>query len=138
MRFSSGLAMLALLSLQPSPVRITVRLLDVRAAKGGVIRVGLHHAPGTGFPGPSPAENQVVKPQSDEATVTFDAPPGLYAIAVYHDANANGKMDTNFLHIPKEGYGVSNDARPRLRPPRFAEAQVRVTRDTTLIVHMAY
>jgi len=35
-------------------------------------------------------------------------PPGTYAIACYHDENDNGKLDTNFLGIPKEGTGASN------------------------------
>ncbi len=64
--------------------------------------------------------------------------PSTYAVAVHHDANANGTMDSNFLGMPKEGYGVSNDVRSRFRPPRFSEASVRVTRDTTLLVHLSY
>ena len=40
-----------------------------------------------------------------------DIPPGTYAIAVFHDENANGKLDKNFLGIPCEGYGASNNVR---------------------------
>lgn len=138
MRPLIAVAGFAALSLQPTPVKITVRLIDVRADKGGVLRVGLHSDPGKGFPGPSAFVNQQVTPTGTEAVLTFETSPGIYAVAVHHDANANGRMDTNFLHMPKEGYGVSNDARPKLRPPRFSEAQVRVTRDTTLVVHMSY
>jgi uncharacterized protein (DUF2141 family) len=32
-----------------------------------------------------------------------DVRPGTYAIAVFHDENSNGKLDTNFLGIPREG-----------------------------------
>ena len=49
--------------------------------------------------------------------------PGSYAVAVAHDANDNGKTDTNFVGIPKEAWGVSNGVRPRMRPPRFEEAR---------------
>ena len=38
---------------------------------------------------------------------------GQYAIAVYHDKNKNGKLDTNMLGIPLEEYGFSNNARSR-------------------------
>jgi uncharacterized protein (DUF2141 family) len=34
-----------------------------------------------------------------------DIKPGKYAIAVIHDENCNGKLDTNMFGIPKEGYG---------------------------------
>ncbi|OYU44606.1 MAG: hypothetical protein CFE44_12045 [Burkholderiales bacterium PBB4] len=49
--------------------------------------------------------------------------PGTYAVSVGHDANGNKKVDTNFLGIPTEGWGVSNNVVPRLRAPRFDEAQ---------------
>ena len=55
-----------------------------------------------------------------------DLAPGLYAIAVSHDLNGNRKTDTNFLGIPKEDWGVSNNIRPNLRAPTFEEAQVAV------------
>jgi len=121
-----------------STVRVTVRVLEVRSAKGGVIRAALHLAPGAGFPGPTPTGNIDVVPTAPETVVVFEVVPGRYAAALHHDANANGRMDTNLVGIPKEGYGVSNDARPRFRAPSFSDAEVRITRDTTLTVHMAY
>ncbi len=48
--------------------------------------------------------------------------PGTYAVAVSHDENGNGRTDTNLFGIPREAWGVSNDVRPTLRPPRFEEA----------------
>lgn len=138
MRFLLGLALLVISAQKPRLVKITVRLMDVRAAKGGVVHVGLHAAPGIGFPGPSRLANQDTRPTTSETILVFDAEPGAYAVAVHHDANSNGKVDSNFLGIPKEGYGVSNDPRPRFRAPRFSEARVVVSRDTTLTVHMAY
>ena len=41
---------------------------------------------------------------------SFDIPPGTYAIKLHIDENENGKLDTNFLGIPKEQYGTSNNA----------------------------
>ena len=32
--------------------------------------------------------------------------PGTYAVSVFHDENSNGKLDTNFLGIPREGVGA--------------------------------
>jgi uncharacterized protein (DUF2141 family) len=47
--------------------------------------------------------------------------PGTYALAVFHDENGNGKLDTNFLGIPTESYGFSNDARGSFGPPDFSD-----------------
>ncbi len=138
MRLLVGLACVLLTSRQPEPVHITVRLLRVRTTAGGLLHIALHREPGEGFPGRSSFTNQTTRPDSAEKIVTFVVPPGSYAVAVHHDANANGRMDSNFLGIPKEGYAVSNDARPKFRAPRFSEAEVSVTRDTTLVVHMNY
>lgn len=48
--------------------------------------------------------------------------PGTYAVSVFHDENSNGKLDTNFMGIPKEGVGASNDAKGHLGPPKFDAA----------------
>lgn len=115
---------------------MTVRLLDIRPEKGGVLHVGVHPEPGIGFPGPSPLVNRDASPALRETTLSFVVVPGAYALAVHHDGNSNGKVDANFFGIPKEGYGVSNDPRPKFRAPRFAEARVLIVRDTTLTIRM--
>jgi uncharacterized protein (DUF2141 family) len=49
--------------------------------------------------------------------------PGTYAASFIHDENNNGKLDTNWLGMPKEGYGASNNARGSMGPPKFADAR---------------
>lgn len=49
-------------------------------------------------------------------------PSGTYAVSVFHDENFNGKLDTNFMGIPREGVGASNDAKGHFGPPKFAAA----------------
>ena len=60
--------------------------------------------------------------KGDLKIVIHDLPAGKYAIAGYHDENGNGKLDTNALGIPEEGYGFSNDARGTFGPPQFSDA----------------
>jgi len=52
--------------------------------------------------------------------------PGTYAVAVLHDENKNDKMDFNFLGMPLEGFGFSNDAKVVLGPPSFKAAAFRL------------
>ncbi len=59
---------------------------------------------------------------STSVTATFELPPGEYAVAVLHDVNGNGKMDYRLLRLPKEPYGFSNGAKPKLGPPKFEDA----------------
>lgn len=62
------------------------------------------------------------------ASVAFaDLQPGRYAIAVLHDENENNKLDRNWMGLPNEGFGFSNDAQVILGPPSFDDAAFRVT-----------
>jgi len=64
--------------------------------------------------------------------------PGLYALAVIHDENGNGRMDMA-LFLPREGVGVSRNPKLRMGPPTFASAAFRIGGDdTTLSVAMKY
>lgn len=57
------------------------------------------------------------------ATVSFAGlASGNYAIAILHDENDDGKMNSNFLGIPKEGYGFSNNVMGSFGPPAFSKA----------------
>jgi uncharacterized protein (DUF2141 family) len=80
-----------------------------------------------------------MKIHKTEARCEFlDIPPGTYAIAVIHDENMNGRLDTNALGFPTEGYGFSNDATGTLGPPSFADASFShdgQTRDLTISLH---
>jgi len=48
--------------------------------------------------------------------------PGTYAVSVVHDENSNGKLDTNFIGMPREGVGASNDAKGHMGPPKLSAA----------------
>ena len=56
----------------------------------------------------------------------INLPEGTYAIALFIDANENLKIDKNFLGIPKEQYGFSNNAMGKLSGPSFEQAKFQV------------
>ncbi len=53
--------------------------------------------------------------------ILADLAPGDYAVSVYEDLNGNHKLDHNFLGLPREPVGASNNPPARLGPPRFGE-----------------
>ena len=72
---------------------------------------------------------------NNSSTTTFeDIPSGVYAISVFHDENDNGKMDTNFMGIPKEDYGCSNDASGFMGPPKWKDAKFELKTDKTITI----
>ena len=71
------------------------------------------------------------------ATASFEnVPEGTYAVSVIHDANNNGKFDTNFLGIPKEGYGASKNKLPFAAAPKFEENKFTVTKNSMIALNI--
>ena len=64
---------------------------------------------------------------NNKAQLTFrNIGKGIYTFAVFHDRNGNGKMDFNFLGMPKEGVASSNNAKGFFGPPAFEDAKFEV------------
>ena len=105
----------------PSCPGIHVNVLNIRNSTG-TVACALFESP-VGFPTEFllyATNIMVIKIRHAGARCDFlDIPPGTYALAVTHDENMNGKIDTNWLGIPTEGYGFSNDAKAMLGPPSF-------------------
>ena len=72
-----------------------------------------------------PAGRRIVVPAKDAAAVFASLPSGDYALALIHDENGNGKLDTRF-GLPREGVGFSRNPRITFGPPRFAAASFAV------------
>ncbi|AXJ02084.1 Uncharacterized conserved protein, DUF2141 family [Cyclonatronum proteinivorum] len=77
--------------------------------------------------------------EGDRAELTFkNLTPGEWAVRLFHDENDNEIFDTNFLRIPREGYGFSNNVRGRFGPPPFEDRLFEVRGDTTISVMLIY
>lgn len=73
-------------------------------------------------------QGRVAKVNANSMTILFDnLPAGAYALSVVHDENENGELDSNFMGIPKEGFGFGNNALGRFGPPDFEKTVVKVT-----------
>ena len=95
----------------------------------GVVRVLLFNQ-ATGFPDDvAKSYRQAnVKAAGKSVQVVFeDLPKGQYALSVFHDVMETGKLRTNALGIPKDGYGFSNNATGSFGPPSFSKASFSVT-----------
>ncbi|MBT1075647.1 DUF2141 domain-containing protein [Geobacter grbiciae] len=71
------------------------------------------------------AARRVLPVSGPEMTVAVDGlSRGVYAVTAFQDENGNGELDRNFIGMPKEPAGVSNDARGVMGPPKFRDAAV--------------
>ncbi|NNC36964.1 MAG: DUF2141 domain-containing protein [Acidimicrobiales bacterium] len=63
----------------------------------------------------------------DETFFCMPVPePGNYSVAIYHDKNSNAFFDKNFLGLPKERFGMSNNPKFTTKSPKFEEATFAV------------
>lgn len=107
----------------PQPTSMGVE--GLRSTKGNilicVVRSQLY------FPNCSkdPDQRHLVVPAGSAAIPLGTLAPGDYAIAIIHDENGNGKLDT-FAGIPREGVGFSRNPAIRFGAPSFRSAQFSV------------
>ncbi len=119
-----------------SDAEITIRVTNV-ASNQGEVGCALFPA-GSAFPMDATAARQLwQKAESPGVTCRFDkVAPGSWAVSASHDLNGNRKVDTNFLGIPTEAWGVSNNARPMLRAPKFDEAAFKIAAGQSLTLEI--
>lgn len=117
----------ALITSAHSQTNIQVHITGISSQKGEIF-VALYSS-SNGFPSDASKAIKTAKavPSNGKASLNFTLiPEGNYAIALFHDINGDGKMNTNIFGIPKEGYGFSNNVRNLFRAPTFEEASFRV------------
>ena len=84
----------------------------------------------------SPAR-RAMAPVSDASQLEFvfeDIEAGTYAVALYHDLDGNGELDTGTFGIPTEPIGFSNDARGQFGPPGFDACGFLVAGDARIAI----
>jgi uncharacterized protein (DUF2141 family) len=100
------------------PTRVQIPISQVRSEKG-IIFVALYQQSNWLVPGRY-LRAQKVKAHQGTVVATFEGiPRGRYGVAVFHDENRNGKVDTNLVGMPAEGFGFS--LKTPLRKPSFGE-----------------
>lgn len=106
---------------------VAVALHGARSADGR-LQVALVDA--AGFAGTAaPVAARELAPDPAGTCLAFEGvAPGRYAVMVIHDENGNGRLDTNLVGMPVEGYGFSNNPRV-MRRPTFDEAAFELGAD---------
>ena len=128
--FAARIASLAVCvaGLSASPVfaaDLTVNLEGLRA-QSGLVKVALVNSAEAWDGKAAPVQATGAPAKGETAQFTFkDLKPGRYAVMITHDENGNGKLDTNLVGMPVEGYGFSNNPRV-MRKPTWDETRFDV------------
>ncbi len=62
---------------------------------------------------------------------------GTYAVSVYQDIDSNGKINQNFLGIPKEPVGVSNNAKGFMGHPKYEDAKFNISKNKSISINLS-
>ncbi len=124
----------------PTPAAIQVTVENVRSSKGLITAVLYDDNPDTFLKKGARLDRIRVEAREGETLLCLNAPSaGRYTVALYHDENGNKEFDRNFLGIPSEGYGFSNNPGFRFGKPKQKETLFSIENSlTSLRVSVLY
>ncbi len=112
-----------------------ITVVGVREARG-TITVDVHDDDPAKFlkSGGKLARIRVPAQQGETSFCVTVPKAGVYALALYHDRNANTKLDKNFIGLPSEPFGLSNNPPRRLAMPRHRDSAFEVNGPRTPVL----
>jgi uncharacterized protein (DUF2141 family) len=128
--FSLFLTCISILSY--SQYKLEVEILEIRNTKGNIM-LQL-------FDGNEKVVAQEKCPVKDNKCLFsfINLKPGKYAVRYFHDENLNGKMETNIVGKPTEGYGFSNNVIGKFGAPPFEKWLFEVNEDKKIVLKPTY
>jgi uncharacterized protein (DUF2141 family) len=119
------------------PASLTITVSGIRNTSGALIACIFRDS--QGFPTCQKSRNAIRQTQritGTTMTVRFDnLPPGTYVASVQHDEDGNGKLKTNFIGMPKEGVGISNNPGGM---PRWSRSLFQHSGNSAISITMRY
>ena len=126
------------LTTNPPTADLTVVIKNIDKIEGQ-IHMGLYDNAESFLETDKEYRGAIFKVTGSEVSYTFeDIPLGVYAISIYHDANKDNECNRNWIGLPSEGYGFSNDFRPSFSAPKFEGAKFTITENMSISITMVY
>lgn len=107
--------------------QLNIRITGFESAQGQVLISVFNQA--NGFPQNPRQALKLLRVSAQRTAVAVEVPelnPGNYAVAVVHDLNSNGKLDSNAFGMPTEPVGFSNNPSLGMSAPTFAECKLNL------------
>lgn len=112
---------------------LTVVITDIENNKGN-IQIGLFNSEESYKGEKEKFKGAIIKVKNNKAIwILKDIPYGNYAIKAFHDENSDDKMNTNFIGIPIEKYGFSNNPSILFGAPSYSKTKFLINSVNTKI-----
>lgn len=104
---------------------ISVEITNIKSDEGNIL-VGLFDSENNFLN--SSLKGNKVKAKEGIIKVSFEnITAGTYTVSVIHDENDNGELDSNFMGIPNEPYGISMNGKNMFGPPSYEKAKFELS-----------
>lgn len=121
----------------PPAYTLTVVVHGVNAQDGNIGVLVFNSEKGWAEDRTAALKDVVVPAHPGTVTVTIpDLPAGDYGVAICHDVNQNHKLDKNFLGMPKEQWGLSNDPHATIKAPPFSKSRFTLKGNQEIQIQM--
>lgn len=117
---------------------LTIHVQNIKSLKGEII-IGVFNTDKDFLKDGVAIKNYTITvDKATETIVIKDLPKGEYAISLYHDENSDNECNRNFLGIPKEGYGFSNNVKPKFSAPSYKDCKFTLEQDHALKINLIH
>ncbi len=121
---------------QTSPERTGDVLVIIEGLKNdnGTVQIGLFNSEQSWKGKAEKFKGAIISIKDKKAEWKLVAIPyGEYAIRLFHDENNDNKLNTNFLGMPKETFGFSNNAKATFGMPGFDKAKFIINSENKVV-----
>lgn len=118
--------------------QLTIHVQNIKSLKGEII-IGVFNTDKDFLKDGVAIKNYTITvDKATETIVIKDLPKGEYAVSLYHDENSDKECNRNFLGIPKEGYGFSNNVKPKFSAPSYEDCKFTLAENKVLDIALRH
>lgn len=117
-------------------VNLRITVTNIKVIKGD-IQLGIFNKEDTFLKPGKEYRRYTQSVTSDSVVITLKAmKKDSYAISIYHDLNSDYTCNLNFLGIPTEPYGFSNNYKPIFSKPSFSNCRFNMRSDRAITIKL--
>lgn len=127
-------------NLNPSSnnVDLTITITNIKKSQGS-IELGIFNSSSTFLEKGKEFKFATKMVKGNQVVFTFhDIPKDEYAIALYHDVNSDKECNVNFMGIPVEPYGFSNNFKPKFSKPKFKDCKFLLEKPSEISIKLLH
>lgn len=118
--------------------QLTIHVQNIKSLKGEII-IGVFNTDKDFLKDGVAIKNYTITvDKATETIVIKDLPKGEYAVSLYHDENSDKECNRNFLGIPKEAYGFSNNVKPKFSAPSYEDCKFTLAENKVLDIALRH